>query len=88
MVALKAAAIPLHATNVFVWRGGIEGMSDQRHTPATFSPGERTPSTHCTRGWVGPRAGLDTEAIGKILSPLSGIQPQSPGHPACSQTLY
>jgi hypothetical protein len=26
--------------------------------------------THCTGGWVGPRAGLDTEATGKILSPL------------------
>jgi hypothetical protein len=24
-------------------------------------PGERTPGTHCTGGWVGPRAGLDTE---------------------------
>jgi hypothetical protein len=32
-----------------------------------FTPGERTPGTHCTGGWVGPRAGLDTEARGKIL---------------------
>jgi hypothetical protein len=31
-----------------------------------FSPGARTPSTHCTGGWVGPRTGLDTEAIGNI----------------------
>jgi hypothetical protein len=31
-----------------------------------FSPGERTPSTHCTGGWVGLRAGLDTEVRGKI----------------------
>jgi hypothetical protein len=23
-----------------------------------FTPGERTPGTHCTGGWVGPRAGL------------------------------
>jgi hypothetical protein len=37
---------------------------------------------------VGPRAGLDTEARGKILSPLPGIEPRSPGRPACSQTLY
>jgi hypothetical protein len=29
-------------------------------------PGERTPGTHCTGGWVGPRAGLDTEVRGKI----------------------
>jgi hypothetical protein len=36
----------------------------------TFKPGERTPGTHWTGGWVGPRAGLDTEARGKILCPL------------------
>jgi hypothetical protein len=44
---------------------------------ARFSPGERTLCTHCTGGWVGPRAGLDTEARGKILSPLPGIEPRS-----------
>jgi hypothetical protein len=43
-----------------------------------FTPGERTPGTHCTGGWVGPRAGLDTEARGKILSSLPGIEPRSP----------
>jgi hypothetical protein len=32
-----------------------------------FTPGERTPGTHCTGGWVGPRVGPDTEDIGKIL---------------------
>jgi hypothetical protein len=56
-----------------------------------FSPGERTPSTpdtHCTGGWVDPRSGLDTEVRGKILSPLPGIEPWSPGRPARSQTLY
>jgi hypothetical protein len=26
-----------------------------------FTPGERNPGTHCTGGWVGLRAGLDTE---------------------------
>jgi hypothetical protein len=35
---------------------------------------------------VGPRTGLDTEAIGKFLSPLSGVEPRSPGRPAPSQT--
>jgi hypothetical protein len=53
-----------------------------------FSPGERTPGTHCTGGWVGPIAGLDTEAAGKILSPLPGIEPRLPGRPVRSQTLY
>jgi hypothetical protein len=37
-----------------------------------FTPGELTPSTHCTGGWVKPRAGLDTEATGKILRLCQG----------------
>jgi hypothetical protein len=53
-----------------------------------LAPGERTPDTHWPGGCVGPRAGLDTEATGKILSPLPGIEPRSPGRPARSQTLY
>jgi hypothetical protein len=32
-----------------------------------FTPSEKTPGTLWTRGWVGPRAGLDTEVRGKIL---------------------
>jgi hypothetical protein len=28
----------------------------------------KDPGTHCTGGWVGLRAGLDTEAIGKIFT--------------------
>jgi hypothetical protein len=53
-----------------------------------FSPGERTPGTHCTGDWVGPREVPDTEARGKILSPLPGTEPRSPGRPARSQILY
>jgi hypothetical protein len=53
-----------------------------------FIPEERIPSTDCTGGWVGPRAGLDTEAIWKILSSLPRIEPQSPGRSARSQALY
>jgi hypothetical protein len=37
---------------------------------------------------MGPRAGLDTEATGKILSSLPGIEPRSLGSPTRSQTLY
>jgi hypothetical protein len=37
---------------------------------------------------VGHRAGLDTEARGKILSTLPGIEPRSPDRPARSRTLY
>jgi hypothetical protein len=43
------------------------GVSGQRHAPAALWPWERTPDTHCTGGWVGPRAGLDTEDRGNIL---------------------
>jgi hypothetical protein len=53
-----------------------------------FSSGQRTTGTHCTGGWVGPRAGLDTQVRGKIISLLPRIEPRSPGHPARSQTLY
>jgi hypothetical protein len=60
-------------------------VSGQRHASAALCPGEKTPGTHCTGGWVGPRAGLDTE---EIISPLPGIEPRLPGHPARSQTLY
>jgi hypothetical protein len=64
------------------------GMSGQRHAPAAFYPQERIPGTHCTGGWVDPRAGPDTEARGKILSPLPGMELRSPGRPSRSQTLY
>jgi hypothetical protein len=49
---------------------------------------QMTPGTHCAGGWVGPRAGLDTEASGNILSSLPGIEPRSSGRPVRSQTLY
>jgi hypothetical protein len=40
-------------------------------------------------GWVRePVCGLDTDATGKILLRLPGIEPRSPGRPVRSQTLY
>jgi hypothetical protein len=42
-------------------------VSGQRHTPAEIYPHERTPGMHWIEGWVGLRAGLDTEDRGKIL---------------------
>jgi hypothetical protein len=54
------------------------GVSGQRHASAALCPGERTPSNHCTGGWVGPRAGLDTEARGKILCLCRGSNPDLP----------
>jgi hypothetical protein len=41
------------------------GVSGQRHAPAALYPRGKDPGTHCTGGWVGPRAGLDTEVRGK-----------------------
>jgi hypothetical protein len=51
------------------------GVSGQRHAPAAFTPGERTPGTYWTGGWVGPRAGLDAEARGKVLCLCRGSNP-------------
>ena len=50
------------------------GWSTRR--PGRFTPRER-PDTHCTGGWVGPRAGLD--GCGKS---------RSPDLPARSESLY
>jgi hypothetical protein len=40
-----------------------------------FSPGERTPGTHCTGGWVGLRATLDTEVTEKSFAPAGDQTP-------------
>jgi hypothetical protein len=42
-------------------------MSDQRHAPAALYHRGKDPGTHCTRGWVGPTAGLDSKVRGKII---------------------
>jgi hypothetical protein len=48
------------------------------HAAAALYSGEKTPGTHCTGGWVGPRAGLDTEATGEILCPCRGSNSDRP----------
>ena len=58
-----------------------KGVRGQRHAPAALYPRER-PGTHCTGGWVGPRAVVDR--CGK--SHLNGIR--SPDRPARSQSLH
>jgi hypothetical protein len=54
------------------------GVIGQHHAPTALCPGERTPGTHCTGGWVGLRAGLDTEVRGKIRFPYRGSNPDLP----------
>jgi hypothetical protein len=61
------------------------GVSGQRDAPAVIYPQEKVPGTHCTGGWVGLRAGLDTDARGKILCVC---WESNHGRPVCSQTLY
>jgi hypothetical protein len=41
-------------------------------------PRETIPGTHCTGGWVGLRAGLDTDVRGKILCPCQGSNSDRP----------
>jgi hypothetical protein len=50
-------------------------------TPRPLYPRER-PGTHCTGGWVGPRAGLD------VCEKFVPTEIRSPDRPARSQSLY
>jgi hypothetical protein len=61
------------------------GMSVQRHSPIALCGRERTPVTHWIWGSAGLRAGLDTEARGKILCIF---RVSNPVRRVCSQTLY
>jgi hypothetical protein len=45
----------------------LDRVSGQRYASAAVYPGKMAPGTHWIGGWVGPRAGLDTEARGKIF---------------------
>jgi hypothetical protein len=53
--------------------------------PGRVYPRKMTPCTHCIGGWVGLRAGLDTEARGKNPLPLPA---SNPSRPVCSQTVH
>ena len=54
---------------LFLDHGTRRGVSGQRHAPGALYPRER-PGTHCTGGWVGPRAGLGKKA--KAKQPVTG----------------
>ena len=50
------------------------GGYGQLHASARFIPGQRAAVTHCTGGWVGPKAGLDD------LEKKEGRTPDRPAH--------
>jgi hypothetical protein len=56
----------------------LEGVSGQRHVPATLYPREWTHDTHWIGGWVGLRAGLDTEATEKYFTSTGHRTPVEP----------
>jgi hypothetical protein len=57
----------------------LDGGEWSASRPGRTIPLEKgTPGTHCTGGWVGPRAGLDTQARGDILCLCRGSNPDRP----------
>jgi hypothetical protein len=69
----------------------LDGVSGQLQASAALYPPPprgKNPRDSLDKGWVGPRAGLDTEARGKIIFRLPGIEPRTPGDTVRSQTLY
>jgi hypothetical protein len=59
-------------------------VNGQLHGPELNS-GETAPSTHCTGGWMGPKAILDAVENRKISSPY---RESNYGHPARNLLLY
>jgi hypothetical protein len=84
---LKAKTVPLHATKALGGRGSIapnnswplhlRGVSGQRHAPAALYLRGKYSRYPLDRRLGGPRTGVDTEARGKIISPLPRIDPRS-----------
>jgi len=62
--AVKAQRQSRGISLLFFRLGARWGVGGQRHSPASLLPGKRH-GTHCTGGWLGPRAGLD--GCGKSL---------------------
>jgi hypothetical protein len=91
---LKSKHLPLHQagaegeirySSYSFLASALDGVSGQRHARPHFIPGERTPGTHWTEGWVGLRAGPETDAREKIICLCRG---SNTGRPVCSQTIY
>jgi hypothetical protein len=65
----------------------LDGLSCQSHVPAALYPRGKDILTNWIGGWVGLRAGLNTEARGKITFLHRRTKPDRP-FVHCSQTLY
>jgi hypothetical protein len=90
IVKSKSKAVPLHAMEAL--GGGERRYSSYSFTTSALDggewsasrPGRALPSRKgppvpiCTGVWVGPRAGLDTEARGRILCTCRGSNPDRP----------
>jgi hypothetical protein len=51
-------------------------VSGQRHAPVALYPrGKNPPGTHCTRGWMGPKAGMNAKARKKSSAPVGDWTP-------------
>jgi hypothetical protein len=55
--------------------------------PGCFTPGGKSPGTHWTGGWVGPRTGLDDVETENFFL-LPGLEIRPLGRPARRQSLY
>jgi hypothetical protein len=62
------------------WSGSLLGRA--------LSPGKGPPAPIEHKAWCAPQPVWTQRLEGKNPLPLPGIEPRSPGHPACSQTLY
>jgi hypothetical protein len=88
----KGKAVPQHAYGGAGGRGGIaptDEVSGQRHASAALYPRGKDPPVP-----IGQEAGWAPEPVytqtldEKSCLPPPGIEPQSPGRPVRSQTLY
>jgi hypothetical protein len=66
----------------------LDGVSGQSHARAALWPRGKDPKYPLARRLGGPQSRSGLRGYGKNLLPLLGIEPQSPGRPVHSQTLY
>jgi hypothetical protein len=92
-IQIKSKAVPLrHAgakgerkySSYSFLTSALDGESGQRHASTALYPRERTPDTYWIGGWMGLRAGLNTEARGKVLFLCRG---SNLCRPVCSHAL-